>query len=66
MGQGRDGKVDRVKIHVRDGVAYASGLCICANGWLCPVCSAKIRAKRANEIAVGVASLIMSGGSAWM
>lgn len=66
MAQGQNGKVDRVKIHVRDGVAYTSGLCICANGWLCPVCSAKIRAKRANEIAVGVASLIMGGGEAWM
>ncbi|MFB8166271.1 protein rep [Streptomyces pilosus] len=66
MAQGQNGKVDRVKIHVRDGVAYTSGVCICANGWLCPVCSAKIRAKRANEIAVGVANLIMSGGSAWM
>ncbi|MFI6158309.1 protein rep, partial [Kitasatospora sp. NPDC051170] len=66
MAQGQDGKKDRVKIHVRDGVAYVSGVCVCANGWLCPVCSAKIRTKRANEIAVGVARLILEGGSAWM
>jgi len=49
-----------------DGVAYASGLCVCANVWLCPVCSAKIRAGRADEIARGVAKHILDGGSAWM
>ncbi|MFG2776215.1 protein rep, partial [Streptomyces sp. NPDC048350] len=49
-----------------DGVAYAAGLCVCANIWLCPVCSAKIRAGRADEIARGVAAHILSGGSSWM
>ncbi|MFI1801982.1 protein rep [Streptomyces sp. NPDC020379] len=66
MAQSRDGKVDRVTIKLRDGVAYASGVCACANIWLCPVCSAKIRAGRANEIAAGVARLILEGGTAWM
>lgn len=60
---------DREKVTLKlspDGVAYASGVCVCANVWLCPVCSAKIRAGRADEIARGVARHILDGGSAWM
>jgi hypothetical protein len=37
-------------IRVRDGVAHYAGLASCGDVWVCPVCSAKIRAVRAAEI----------------
>jgi hypothetical protein len=36
-------------IAIKDGVAHYVGVATCGNGWLCPVCSAKIRARRAEE-----------------
>lgn len=66
MASDANGKRDRVVLKIRDGIAFAAGVCVCANTWLCPVCSAKIRAGRANEIAEGLAKLITKGGSAWM
>ena len=57
---------EKVTIKVKNGTAYAAGLCVCGSIWLCPVCSAKIRARRADEIARGVAKHIVGGGSAWM
>lgn len=48
------------------GVAHWSGFCTCGSIWACPVCSAKIRATRADEIARAVARHLTEGGTAWM
>jgi hypothetical protein len=48
------------------GVAHWSGFCTCGSIWACPVCSAKIRATRADEIARAVARHMAEGGTAWM
>lgn len=48
------------------GVAHWSGFCTCGSIWACPVCSAKIRATRADEIARAVARHMGEGGTAWM
>lgn len=40
----------RVGVTVRDGVGHFSGLQSCANVWLCPRCSAKIRAGRTEDV----------------
>jgi len=41
---------DRVEIRVKDGSTYYCGLETCGNVWLCPVCSAKIHHRRADEL----------------
>ncbi|MGW4041171.1 protein rep [Streptomyces sp. NPDC004778] len=51
---------------VNAGVAHWSGFCSCGSIWACPVCSAKIRATRADEIARAVARHMADGGTAWM
>jgi hypothetical protein len=43
-------------------VAHYSGLMTCGNIWVCPVCSAKIRAERAAEISEGLRYLITELG----
>ena len=45
-------KSNTVKVHVSNthGKAFYSGLQQCASVWACPVCSAKIQIKRAEEI----------------
>jgi len=48
------------------GIAHWSGLCTCGSIWACPVCSAKVRATRADEIARAVATHVLDGGNAWM
>jgi Replication protein len=54
-------------IVVNGGVAHWSGFCTCGSIWACPVCSAKIRATRADEIARAVAAhMTRDGGTAWM
>ncbi|MGW0689669.1 protein rep [Streptomyces sp. NPDC002754] len=59
-----DGKA---AIKVQGGVAHWSGFCSCGSIWACPVCSAKIRATRADEIARAVAKhMTQDGGTAWM
>lgn len=48
-------------------IAHWSGFCTCGSIWACPVCSAKIRAVKADEIARAVCKHINeNGGSAWM
>ncbi|MEU7162573.1 protein rep [Streptomyces chrestomyceticus] len=59
-------------------VAHWSGFCSCGSIWACPVCSAKIRATRADEIARAVANHMITsqpteqataptaGATAWM
>jgi hypothetical protein len=39
-----------VQIRAKDGSAYYAGLETCGNVWLCPVCSAKIHHRRADEL----------------
>ncbi|MFE6527203.1 protein rep [Streptomyces sp. NPDC057794] len=52
---------------VNGSVAHWSGFCTCGSIWACPVCSAKIRATRADEIARAVAAhMTRDGGTAWM
>ncbi|MBF6358466.1 protein rep [Nocardia higoensis] len=49
-----------------EGMALAGfgGIETCGRIWLCPVCSAKIRLRRGDEIARGVANHFGTGGSA--
>lgn len=56
----------RVRLVLNDGTAHIAGLCRCGNIWACPLCSAKIRATRADEIARAVAGHILAGGNGWM
>ena len=48
------------------GVAHYAGLTTCGSIWACPVCSAKIRAGRAEEIAAGAASWDQAVNSVYM
>jgi Replication protein len=41
---------DGVQIRAKDGSAFYCGLETCGNVWLCPVCSAKIHRRRADEL----------------
>jgi Replication protein len=45
----------QVEIRVKDGSAYYCGVETCANVWLCPVCSAKIHHRRADELRAALA-----------
>lgn len=55
-----------VAIKRRANTAYVSGVTRCGAIWLDPVCSAKIRAERATEIAEGLVRHIKAGGTAYM
>ena len=46
-----------------DGHAFTSGLQTCGSVWICPICSFKIRMKRAIELAVAIAVHKGRGGS---
>ncbi|MEW1605587.1 replication protein [Streptomyces sp. NPDC093808] len=48
------------------GAAVALGLLKCGRIWLCPVCSAKIRHGRAEEITEAVVSWLRQGGTAYL
>ncbi|MFE3029369.1 protein rep [Nocardia tengchongensis] len=52
---------------IKDGRTTAGfgGLESCGRIWLCPVCAAKIRVRRGDQIAEGVARHLDNGGSAW-
>ena len=45
------------------GYAYATGLQTCGSVWACPICSFKIRMKRAAELAVAIATHQARGGT---
>ena len=49
--------------HHPNGYAYTTGLQTCKSVWACPICSFKIRTKRAIEIAVAIAVHRAKGGS---
>lgn len=56
-----------VAVKVNGDVAHYAGLTTCGSVWACPVCSAKIRNHRGDEIAEGAARWIDElGGSAYM
>src|SRR5699024_11398874 len=46
--------------------AYVSGVTRCSKIWLDPVCSAKIRANRSEEISAALVRHIRAGGTAYM
>jgi hypothetical protein len=48
----------------KDGVHHFSGMSTCGSGWCCPVCSAKIRYHRADEVNRAVVSALDMGISA--
>jgi hypothetical protein len=56
-----DGVV-KVMHHPQHGSASYAGLMTCGSVWVCPVCSAKIAARRQAEIEAGVASWRARGG----
>lgn len=49
-----------------EGAAIALGLLKCGRIWLCPVCSAKIRHGRAQEITTAVTAWLAQGGTAYL
>lgn len=49
-----------------DGYSVVLGLMRCARIWFCPVCSATIRQKRAEEITRAVVKWLKSGGTAYL
>jgi hypothetical protein len=54
-----------VALVIREDVAHVSGVETCGRIWLCPVCSAKIRVRRGEEVAVAVGDWIKKGGSCY-
>jgi hypothetical protein len=46
--------------------AGIEGLVTCGSVWLCPVCAAKVAAKRAEELATVLDAVHAAGGSAFM
>ncbi len=55
-----------VAIKDNGGVAHYSGLATCGSIWACPVCSAKIRNRRAEEISTATAEWDRAGNSVYM
>ena len=53
-----------VEIRIKDGSAYYCGLETCGNVWLCPVCSAKIHHRRADELRAALATWEAGGHAA--
>lgn len=52
-------------IVVKDGVAHFAGIETCGRVWLCPVCAAKIRTRRGDEIAEAAGRWIGQGGGVY-
>jgi len=48
----------------KNGVSHYAGMSTCGSGWICPICSAKIRYHRANEASKAVVSALDQGMSA--
>lgn len=49
-------------VKVKDGVAHMANVETCGRIWGCPVCGAKIRARRADEITEGIVRHFLAGG----
>ena len=54
----------QVEIRIKDDSAYYCGLETCGNVWLCPVCSAKIHRRRADELRAALTTWEASGHAA--
>lgn len=52
--------------HPEHGSASYAGLQTCGNAWACPVCAAKIGARRATEVEAGAANWRARGGHLYM
>lgn len=52
--RGMAGEVVEVRYHPASGGASYGQLVTCGNAWVCPVCSAKVLTKRAEELAAAV------------
>lgn len=55
-----------VQHHPEHGSASYAGLNVCGSVWVCPVCAARIGAKRAAEIERGVSGWVAKGGQVAM
>jgi hypothetical protein len=55
-----------VQVKVADGIGHFAGLVTCGSVWACPVCSAKILNRRAQEISRGAARWHQLGNSVYM
>jgi hypothetical protein len=60
---GRYLTTDYTRVHVKDGTAYYVDVQTCGSIWSCPVCSARIRQRRAAEIESACLAHLTSGGS---
>lgn len=52
-----------VQLKAAEGVTHWSGLMTCGLVWVCPVCSAKIRAHRMGDVRVVLTNVLLSGRS---
>jgi hypothetical protein len=59
-------RTGHVPVLVRDGVAHFANLASCSSVWACPVCAAKIRQERAEEIARLLEVNGEGGGRSWL
>ncbi len=50
-----------IVVRCKDGVHHFSGMSTCGSGWACPVCAAKIRFHRADEVSRAVVSALNQG-----
>lgn len=62
---GRDIVGGAAVIKVNAGIAHFANIESCGRVWLCAVCSAKIRARRGDEIAEAVGRHLANGGGAY-
>jgi hypothetical protein len=61
---GLGGPILRVSGTDEDRVAGYAGLVTCGSVWACPVCAAKIAARRAEELSQVIRTVLTAGGSA--
>ncbi|MDB4873091.1 MAG: hypothetical protein JWL97_4095, partial [Gemmatimonadales bacterium] len=60
------GEVGDVLLRDKAGVAHYANLATCGSIWACPVCAAKIRSSRAEEISDGTARWAQAGNEVYM
>lgn len=60
--QGRGGRGSAVGVYKREEYAYFDGVQTCGSVWACPVCAAKIRQRRAEEIREALLRHLGNGG----
>ena len=65
MSRIKGGKVALIR-NKENGHAYYEGLITCGSVWDCPVCSAKISARRAEELSIGINNWVKDGGKILM